>query len=453
MIINSCKVGDRFTNPGVEDILLIKIEAKMHNKCFVTKCLAHFVLIITWHYSTGFICSMGYWACFGGYGSQCIDEKDVCDIFYDCKDGSDEDPAMCAQWNCTAEGWKCPYGTKCIDRNRVCDGSFDCTDDIYHYSEYSPDEDLAMCAQWTCSTGYWKCQDEVQCINENCVCDSQSDCFDKSDENSTMCSQWTCPANYWKCQDGLQCISDVFVCNGERYDCRDGSDEDPTLCTEWTCPDEYWKCLDGLECLAEKYVCDGETVCLDGSDENPEMCFEWVCSTSVTCRHGTQCYLTKCADDLQCTHSERICDDRSDCRDGSDEMCNNHCLRKPLQSEGIDIVKKCEEDQNVCVAAKEYCDGIAQCPDASDEICTCEKWGLVSCSHGNDTDHLCLNAFWASERLNGPVPKCQVLFHPMERSNDMKGNISGLCLKLFPLSQTICYYSIHVQKCPAVTGQ
>ncbi len=401
----------------------------MYNKASVKEFVGQFLLLMTLCPSDGLICLEEMWACHNAYyRSKCIPVKDVCNGDLDCADGSDEDPAMCVQWNCTAEGWKCPDAARCIDRTLVCDGIFDCIDDIFGDPEYSPDEDLAMCDQWTCS-GYWKSQDEVQCIDKKFVCNSQFDCLDESDENSTMCSQWRCPANYWKCLDGLQCLCENEVCNGDPG-CKDGSDEDPERCAQWTCPAGYWKCQDRLQCIDETSVCDAQrNDCSDGSDEFTEICTQWACPARQKVGgqwgHTISGDSTKCASNLQCVQRGDVCDGTLHCKDGSDELCHDHCLSKYLEPGEEDIVKRCKEDLTVCIPVNEYCDGIAQCPDGSDEICTCEKWGLVSCSYASDTIYHCLNANWAPEgKWKKPVTKCQAFFNSLDTPEET--NNAGL---------------------------
>ncbi len=58
-----------------------------------------------WCYSVGLDCPNKAWACLDG---DCLDKEYVCNGdplgFPHCDDNSDEDPEMCAQWNCTQPG-------------------------------------------------------------------------------------------------------------------------------------------------------------------------------------------------------------------------------------------------------------------------------------------------------------------------------------------------------------
>ncbi len=141
--------------------------------------------------------------------------------------------------------------------------------------------------------------------------------------------------------------------------------------------------------------------CRDESDEDPRMCSQWKCSAvleNVECEDKNRCTLTKCADNLQCVNRRSICDGEFDCKDRSDELCNDGCLQTPLSPEEEDVVKECMEDFRSCVSVQQYCDGIAQCPDASDETqagCSCEDWGLITSSQKEtNLQTYCMNVKW-----------------------------------------------------------
>ena len=80
--------------------------------------------------------------------------------------------------------WKCEDGQKIIDTFQVCDKSASCMD--------GSDEDPAMCSQWNCTDGRWKCKDGLQCIEPFEVCNGDNDCTDKSEEDPAMCANWKC---------------------------------------------------------------------------------------------------------------------------------------------------------------------------------------------------------------------------------------------------------------------
>ncbi len=91
---------------------------------------APLLLSTMWCYSAGLSCPNGEWGCLDG--KECISQAFICDgnheDTYHCSDGSDEDPAICAQWNCTAAYWKCETDLRCIEEYHVCGGTETCSD-------------------------------------------------------------------------------------------------------------------------------------------------------------------------------------------------------------------------------------------------------------------------------------------------------------------------------------
>ncbi len=83
-----------------------------------------------WCYSAELSWCAGHWVCHDGiYG--CIPNTDVCNVVPDCRDKSDEDPVVCAEWNCTEGYWKCTDGLKFEDEKFVCYGYHRaCTTDV-----------------------------------------------------------------------------------------------------------------------------------------------------------------------------------------------------------------------------------------------------------------------------------------------------------------------------------
>ncbi len=197
-------------------------------------------------------------------------------------------------------------------------------------------------------------------------------CQDESDELNRLCGYCN-GEDEWSCLNGANskgCIAKKKVCDSIP-DCNDESDELVTMCEHWTCVDGYEKCLDDIaKCVP---WCDGKIDCLDGSDEMKSTCFNFMCPSGYT----------KCADNVQCIKKSHVCDDLSNCRDGSDELCKADCLLSPLDSiSSKSIVKQCIEDVNKCFPVGQLCDRVPDCPFGSDEAkagCSCEDWNLLSC--------------------------------------------------------------------------
>ncbi len=61
------------------------------------------------------------------------------------------------------------------------------------------------------------------------------------------------------------------------------------------------------------------------------------------------------------------------------------------------IIRKCSEDNAVCVPVERYCDRVADCPEGSDEgECSCEDWGMQECSI--DGSNMCIFRQWIGNK-------------------------------------------------------
>ncbi len=220
-------------------------------------------------------------------------EEHVCDgsvtVSNGCRDGADEEPAMCAQWNCTAGYWKCKDGRKCVIETSLCDKEANCND--------GSDQDPAFCGELICPKDKWKCKNGLQCIQNQDVCDGKNDCIDKSEEDPSMCILWSCPYGI-KCADNLQCIYKNKTCNGGDIDCHDKSDElCQDSCLKVALPRGEKSIIrrcseDASICVPVDLYCDGVPHCPDHTDERLSGC---------TCEDGG---LISCQRD---GHAEKIC--------------------------------------------------------------------------------------------------------------------------------------------------
>ena len=345
-------------------------------------------------------------------GRTCDDGEDCPES---CPDASDEGVA-CKMWDCLDDYWKCANDLQCIPARHVCERNnthvYDCHD--------KSDEHNQLCG---CpDPGDWACHDGDGCIIDTQVCDGIPQCNDESDELTSVCVNWTCSTGLWKCGD-LKCISRLLVCDGKAH-CDDASDE--LLCLDWECADGWTKCANGLQCIKNEAFCNGKTDCSDFSDEADRFCTDYNCLSGFT----------KCADNKQCINVTKICDgnwevESGNCRDISDELCDSHCLKSPLKPDEKYIIRKCQEDENVCFPVHQYCDGVTDCPQGSDEAesgCTCEDWGLITCSHENNS--LCLYPEWsATPALSDTIQPCITLITQIQNnSSDMRANDTGLNL-------------------------
>ena len=120
-----------------------------------------------------------------------------------------------------------------------------------------------------------------------------------------MCFIWDCTVGMWKCNDD-KCISNTLVCD-YTSDCKDGSDERPDYCVTWECPEGMWKCSDNVMCITQGRLCNDRYDCLDWSDEDAALC--------STCPGKFNCL-----EEGECISFNKVCNGMPDCHDRNDEL-------------------------------------------------------------------------------------------------------------------------------------
>lgn len=78
-----------------------------------------------------------------------------------------------------------------------------------------------------------------------------------------------------------------------------------------------FRCRDRRSCVSKSLVCDGRSHCLDGSDEIncPSVVAPAARASVLKCRRGSRL----CRDGSECVLFSHVCDGERDCPDGSDE--------------------------------------------------------------------------------------------------------------------------------------
>lgn len=361
---------------------------------------------------------------------RCIDEKLKCNGQDDCKDHSDEDG--CVANSCLTGDFQCDE-LSCIPRAWTCDGDADCRD--------GSDELEALCKNITCGDQEFMCTDTKRCIPAAWVCDGHNDCSKNDFSDEIDCNKTTCGPEF-TCPDGT-CLHLGYICDGDA-DCKDGSDEnDCTLAcnsaTEFTC-------VSNVMCIPLKQRCDGKRDCLDSSDE--EECFgvdedAGSTATAIICEQAE--YM--CRDGIECIRIQLVCDGKSDCFDGSDEVnCTASCTGKncttPIEhhrpSTACESPSRWCDNKTVCVHIEDLCDDRPNCQDGSDEGLRC---GDRLCELGHGCSHFCHSA------PEGLVCYCPTGMHLKGNSMDC----SDPCDAWGACSQT-CQVKNNRAKCSCVAG-
>lgn len=75
--------------------------------------------------------------------------------------------------------------------------------------------------------------------------------------------------------------------------------------------------MDGGRCISQNLICDGRSHCGDGSDEIncPTIASTAAQPNILKCRTGSKL----CGDGTECVLHSHVCDGEEDCQDGSDE--------------------------------------------------------------------------------------------------------------------------------------
>ncbi|XP_071482434.1 uncharacterized protein [Diadema antillarum] len=275
-------------------------------------------------------CTGERWQCPGG---PCIYKNNVCDDYLHCPGGEDEQNCVCKSWQ-----FQCSNSSVCIPYWERCDGSYECDD-------HSDEQDCP-----TCSGRLHQCE-SFQCIATDKVCNGARDCFGGDDEincdNETIPS---CEEGEFRCPNG-KCLRPSLVCDGVDQ-CRGGVEEEnctTEVSTESNGVDPSCIPCSSGECVPPSARCDGNPDCASGEDEDGCMVKT---PAPPSCEDGQ--FL--CSSDDSCVPISRRCNGIKDCPQREDETA-------------------CDQTTDACSSLDDnayfVCDGKTDCEGGADEMCEC----------------------------------------------------------------------------------
>lgn len=231
----------------------------------------------------------------------CISREQVCDLFPDCPDKSDELECL----SCT-QGL-CPDGS-CLPKHWFADGEVDCGANTFS----SVAEEMA-------SIGDSRIQDCVvicngtKCVSQDKMGDGVIDCQGPEgpiDETIGRLEHTSCYSNsndvYTNWAPKCVYVKDRF---GAVIGCKNMAHLQN--CQNFTCPEGYIKCPSSY-CVPVHYVNNREKDCPFGEDEHEK---------TLDCSG-----YFRCAGSNVCLHPDHVCDNHPDCSQKDDELgCHVTC--------------------------------------------------------------------------------------------------------------------------------